>query len=316
MSIGETGFMEEIISVYIPKISMTMLHLFGQLWHFLLIGIIVSSLISVFWSEYKVASFCQRLHNSHGVSFFIAALVGVISPLPTYTTIPLIAALFKVGAPATVLFTFLVSSPLMNPTLFSLTLGAFGYQMAAARLIASLAVGMAAGYSMQLLISRNRFGGFVRNQSGVSELFDRLDKTPMTIKSYISSFFNQFYRLAKFTSKYFFLGIAIAALVKVFIPPGWIIKTLGSHRIISIFIAVAGGVPFYACGGGAIPVMQTLEDLGMDKGAVLAFFISGPATKVSTLVALKTTMTNQTFILYLITVFAGAVFFGFLYSIW
>ena len=286
----------------LAEVAVTMLNLFGQLWYFLLAGIIISSLISVFWPEYKLASFCQKLRSSGGASIFIAALGGVISPLPTYATIPLIVVLLKVGAPVPALFAFLVSSPLMNPTLFSLTLGAFGHQMALGRLIVALVLGIVAGYSIQLLISRKQFRGFICNE-------------PKTIKTSNISFFNQFYHLTKFTSKYFFLGIAIAALVKVLIPASWVINILGQHRA-SIFIAVAGGVPLYTCGGGAIPVMQMLEELGMNKGAILAFFISGPATKVSTLVALKAAMTKETFILYLTTALIGAIFFGFLYSIW
>lgn len=304
------------MKIYLHKIAVAMLDLFAQLWYFLLAGIIISALISTFWPENKLASFCQKLRSLGGVSIFIAALGGVISPVPTYTTIPLFAALFEVGAPVPALFAFLVSSPLMNPTLFSLTLGAFGYEMAVGRLIVSVVLGIAAGYSMQLLISRNQFRGFLRNQSSAIELFERFNKAPKTIKSYTVSFLNQSYSLTKFAGKYFLLGIAIAALVKVLIPASWVINIVGSHRSISIPLAVAGGVPFYACGGGAIPVMQSLGDLGMDKGAILAFFISGPATKISTLVALKAAMTKEAFILYLTVVFAGAILFGFIYSIW
>ena len=120
----------------------------------------------------------------------------------------------------------------------------------------------------------------------------------------------------KFAGKYFLFGIVIAALVKVLIPPGWIIRLLGNNRAAAILIAVAAGVPLYACGGGAIPVLRTLAEAGMDKGAVLAFFISGPATKISTLLALKAVSTRQTFTFYLAVVFAGALCFGFIYSMW
>ncbi|MFC1698603.1 permease [Candidatus Omnitrophota bacterium] len=300
------NFTQDYSSIYLyaNKIVGAMLNLFGQLWYFFLAGIIISALIVVIWPERKLAAFCQKLRTSSGISICLAALGGVISPIPTYATIPLLAALFKVGAPAPVLFTFLVSSPLMNPALFSLTLGAFGYQMAVGRLLVAIVLGIAAGYAMQFLISRNQLTGFIRSESKASGFSDS------------TSFLNQFYRLSKFAGKYLVFGITIAALVKVLIPASWVANLLGDRRSVSIPVAVAGGVPFYACGGAVIPVMQTLGDLGMNKGAILAFFISGPATKVSTLVALKAAMTRKTFILYLATVFTGALLFGFIYSIW
>ncbi|MDD4352748.1 MAG: permease, partial [Candidatus Gracilibacteria bacterium] len=93
-------------------------------------------------------------------------------------------------------------------------------------------------------------------------------------------------------------------------------NVLGHNRIISILSATLGGIPLYVCGGAVIPVLQVLRDSGMDKGAILAFFISGPGTKFSTLVALTQTLTKEAFMLYLTIVFSGAVLFGFVYSAW
>jgi hypothetical protein len=107
-----------------------------------------------------------------------------------------------------------------------------------------------------------------------------------------------------------------AALAKNLIPVGWIAKSFGGNQTLSVLTAVAAGVPLYACGGGTIPVMKTLQDLGLDKGAVLAFFISGPATKLSTIVALNAAVTRRVFFLYLAITLIGATGFGLLYNLW
>jgi uncharacterized membrane protein YraQ (UPF0718 family) len=297
---------------YTHMMAASVWDLFAQLWYFLVAGIVLTTLISLFWRKNEIASFLQRSPRG---SIVTATLVGIVSPMPTYVAIPLIAALFRVGVSPAPLFAFLVSSPLMNPILFSMTAGAFGYEMAVTLTLSAFALGITAGLVTQLLVSRNHFSRFLCNGGSILENVELRDSTKRTFRSYAVEFLNQLYRMTKFVSKYFFLGIIIAAAVKVLVPASWIITTLGSQHSFSVLVAVAAGVPLYACGGGTIPVMQTLQQLGMDKGAILAFFISGPATKLSTLVALKSAVRKEVFLLYLTIGLLGATIFGFAYSI-
>jgi uncharacterized membrane protein YraQ (UPF0718 family) len=298
---------------YTHKVVACMWDLFGQLWYFLVIGVLFTAFISVFWRKDVIAHFLQRSPRG---SIFISTLIGVVSPMPTYVAVPLIAALFRVGVPPAPLFAFLVSSPLMNPILFSLTAGAFGYEMAAALTMSAFILGMTAGLIAQLIGSRLSFSMFLLDGGSLVQSLHRSNLRKRTVKSFGIEFSNQLFRNAKFVSKYFFLGIAVAAAVKVLVPASWIISVLGTQRSFSILVAVAAGVPLYACGGGAIPVMKTLQQLGMNKGAILAFFVSGPATKLSTLVALKAAVRKEVFILYLAIALLGATAFGLAYSMW
>jgi len=298
---------------YTHQVFACMWDLFTQLWYFLVIGVLFTAFISVFWRKDEIAYFLQRSPRG---SIIISTLIGVVSPMPTYVAVPLIAALFRVGVPPAPLFAFLVSSPLMNPILFSLTAGAFGYEMAVALTLCALALGMAAGLIAQLIGSRISFSRFLLDGGSFAQSLHRSDLRKRTIKSFGVEFSNQLFKNSKFVSKYFFLGIGVAAAVKVLVPASWIISILGTQRSFSVLVAVAAGVPLYACGGGAIPVMKTLQELGMNKGAILAFFISGPATKLSTLIALKAAVRKEVFLLYLAIALLGATFLGFAYSFW
>jgi uncharacterized membrane protein YraQ (UPF0718 family) len=302
-----------IAGTYTQKVVLAAWDLFAQLWCFLLVAILLTSLTSLFWRRSAIVSFLER---SPRLSIVTAALVGIVSPMPTYVTIPLIATLFTVGVPAAPLFAFLVASPLMNPILFSLTAGAFGYEMAVARTLSALILGIAAGLIVRYLVPKVRLNDLLCNGGTPAVSMHTEDSGARTLKFYATQFPNSLFRVTKFVSKYFFIGIAVAAAVKVLIPADWIISTLGSHRSISVLAAVAAGVPLYACGGGTIPVMQTLQEMGMDKGAILAFFISGPATKLSTLAALRAAVRKEAFFLYLTIGFLGASLFGFGYSLW
>ena len=64
-------------------------------------------------------------------------------------------------------------------------------------------------------------------------------------------------------------------------------------------MAATIGVPLYACGGGTIPLLiQWLAD-GMSIGSAAAFMITGPATKITNLGAVKIVLGIKRFLLYL-----------------
>ena len=67
-------------------------------------------------------------------------------------------------------------------------------------------------------------------------------------------------------------------------------------------MAATIGVPLYVCGGGTIPlIIQWLQN-GMTYGSAASFMITGPATKITNLGALKIALGRKHFALYLIFV--------------
>ena len=76
-------------------------------------------------------------------------------------------------------------------------------------------------------------------------------------------------------------------------------------------MAATGGVPLYACGGGTIPLLQQWLFDGMSVGSAASFMITGPATKITNLGAVKIIMGTKRFALYL----AFVMLFSFLAGI-
>ena len=75
-------------------------------------------------------------------------------------------------------------------------------------------------------------------------------------------------------------------------------------------MAATIGVPLYACGGGTIPILQEWLWSGMSMGSAAAFMITGPATKITNLGALKIVLGIKRFVLYLVFVMAFAFLSG------
>ena len=72
----------------------------------------------------------------------------------TFAAIPVVGSLITMGVPAAPLIAFMAASPLMNPALFMYTAGIIGLEMAMARLLTALAVGVSAGYAAHYAIGR------------------------------------------------------------------------------------------------------------------------------------------------------------------
>jgi len=115
--------------------------------------------------------------------------------------------------------------------------------------------------------------------------------------------------------KYFSIAIVIAAAIKNLVTTEQVNWILGNGSFMSVVFAAGAGIPLYSCGGAAIPVLYQLSEMGMTKGAVLAFFISGPSTRISNLVILSSVFNFRILSLYLGIVLVGAVVIGVVYNI-
>jgi uncharacterized membrane protein YraQ (UPF0718 family) len=120
----------------------------------------------------------------------------------------------------------------------------------------------------------------------------------------------EFYRCLRYLSKPLFISLAVASAVQVLVSEKLIFEILGNRAALSIPIAILLGIPFYNCGGAAIPLIEKFQDLGMGQGAVLAFFIAGPATKLHTLYVFKASFGLKIFFLYACVTLGGACVLG------
>ena len=80
-------------------------------------------------------------------------------------------------------------------------------------------------------------------------------------------------------------------------------------------MAATIGVPLYACGGGTIPLLRAWLVSGMSMGCAAAFMITGPATKITNLGALKIVLGFKRFVLYIVFVMAFSLLTGFVVNL-
>lgn len=277
-----------------------------QIFPYWLLGMVLGSAISVLGKE-KLNSCFRRLGNRRLGLFGIvpACALGIASPLCMYGTIPIAASFSRTGMREDWLAAFMTASVLLNPQLMIYS-AALGYKALGVRILSCFLCGAAAGLLVYFFFGRAgrkehpQSAGFFRF-SGFGEPENR-DTDP----SLVLRLFKNFGRNIRATGPWFLLGILLAAAFQRYVPAEEFAALFGKNEGFGLLMAATIGVPLYACGGGTIPLLQQWLASGMSLGSAAAFMITGPATKITNLGAVKIVLGMKHFLLYLafIMVFA------------
>ncbi|MFH1570080.1 MAG: permease [Gemmatimonadota bacterium] len=291
--------------------------LFVNLWYYMLLGPAVGVLIARLITHRSVHA---ALDGRGMLAAALAALTGLASPACTFASIPVVAGLLSSGFPTVPLIAFLVAAPLMNPSLFVITWGVMGAPMALARAVSAFLLAMVAAWIAQLLVRR-----------GWADLSARPPAELASVRGFrapscgvpagggggwgaLRELASDFLHMSRFVFVYFVLSLLVASALQVFVPSSMVAGVMGGRRMESAVIGGLLGVPFYVCGGGAVATVAVLMSLNMGPGAALAFFLTGPATKVSTLFSLFAVMRRSVIVLYLGVTLIGGTLLGTAYG--
>lgn len=272
---------------------------FGQIFRYWVLGMVLGSLISVFAKDHIHNAFRSLQGKRLGILGIIAAsALGIASPLCMYGTIPLAASFSRGGIKDDWLTAFMMSSILLNPQLIIYS-AALGQTVLAIRIVSCFLCGIFAGLLVRFLYRDKAFFRF----DGFQEPASR-DTDP----NILLRFLKNLGRNIKATGPYFLIGIALSALFQRYVPTEWVSSLFGTNEGFGVLMAATIGVPLYACGGGTIPLLQQWLSDGMSLGSAAAFMITGPATKITNLGAVKIILGIRHFVLYL----AFVILFAFL----
>lgn len=289
--------------IYISYYFMVQLR---QIFVYWVAGMVIGSLVSVFAKNAIHSLFGGLKDKKMGIWGVIpASLLGTLSPLCMYGTIPIAASFSRQGMRDDWLAAFMMSSILLNPQLM-LYSTALGGQALAVRLVTCIFCGILAGLLVHFLWGKKeffRFDGFAPGPGRDTDpdLFLR--------------FFKNLGRNVRATGPYFLIGVLLSALFQRYVPADAFASLFGENEGFGLLLAATIGVPLYACGGGTIPLLQQWLASGMSMGAVASFMITGPATKITNLGALKIVLGFRHFFLYLIYVMLFSMVSGFIVNL-
>ncbi len=273
---------------------------FSQIFIYWAIGIVIGSIISVFAKD-KIHKFFLYIEKKNlGIlGIFIASLLGILSPLCMYGTIPIAAVFSKKGMKDDMLASFMMSGVLLNPQLLIHT-SALGVKMMLIRLNSCILMGFIAGLLIRIFYKKKSFFRF-----------DKLEKPHNhdTDPNILMRLLKNIGRNIKATGPYFLAGIVLSVLFQMYVP-GSLVENMFGNNGFGVLMAATIGVPLYVCGGGTIPLLQEWLSKGMSLGAATSFMITGPSTKITNLGALKIVLGMKNFVIYLLYVMISSLIVG------
>lgn len=290
-----------------------------QIFWYWVFGIVLGSCISVFAknSIHRAAEFLgKRLPGIAGLA--VASALGIASPLCMYGTVPICAAFSRKGFKDDFLAAFMMSSVLLNPQLI-LYSAALGLPLLVVRIASCFLCGLCAGFLVRLFFCRRIPSGGACLNDTKKTYFDfssfaapeNRDTEPNTVLRLLKNIA----RNVRATGPMFLLGIALSAVFQRYVPSDAIARLFGKNEGFGVLMAATVGVPLYVCGGGTIPLLQQWLASGMSAGSAAAFMITGPATKITNLGALKTALGIRNFALYLVFVAVFSLASGFVVNV-
>ena len=277
-----------------------------QIFRYWVLGMMIGSAVSVFAKEQIHRSLSSLQKTGLGLFGIIAAsALGIASPLCMYGTIPIAASFSKGGMKDDWLAAFMMSSILLNPQLIVYS-AALGNAVLMVRILSCFTCGAAAGLLLHIFFKDRPFFDF----NGFEEPESR-DTDPNLILRYLKNL----WRNVKATGIYFLFGIFLSALFQRYVPADFITSLFGGNEAFGVLMAAAIGVPLYACGGGTIPLLQQWLFDGMSVGSAVSFMLTGPATKITNLGALKIVLGAEHFLMYLAFIMVFSFVTGLLVNI-
>ena len=298
--------MAELIKTEILYIRYYFCVQLNQIFWYWVIGMVIGSVISVFFKD-KIHDLMRGMKSdgSSIIGIILASVLGVASPLCMYGTIPIAASFSKGGVKDEWLASFMMSSILLNPQLIVYS-AALGTKVLLIRMISCFLCGIVAGLMIKIFFKKDRFFTFnsfdePKNKDTDPNVFIRL------LKNIVRNF--------KATGAYFLVGVLLSAVFQRYVPQEAVTAFFGGNEAWGVLIASTIGVPLYVCGGGTIPILKLWLANGMSLGSAAAFMLTGPATKITNLGALKAVLGMKNFILYWVFVIAFSCISGILINL-
>ena len=279
-----------------------------QIFSYWVLGMVIGSAVSVFLKDWLHNIFRSLGDKKLGIlGIPVASALGVASPLCMYGTIPIAASFSKSGIKDDWLAAFMMSSILLNPQLIIYS-AALGQTALIVRIVSCFlgGGGTVAGLLIRLFYKGKAFFNF-----GSFEEPRSRDTDPNLLLRYLKNL----WRNIKATGLYFLIGIMLSAAFQRYVPTDIMTGIFGGNEAWGVLMAATIGVPLYACGGGTIPLLQQWLWDGMSMGSVAAFMITGPATKITNLGAVKIVLGIKKFILYIVYIMLFALITGMITNI-
>ncbi len=246
------------------------------------------------------------------IGYPIAALLGVLTPFCSCSSVPLFIGFVSAGIPLGVTFSFLIAGPMVGPVGLGLLYGLVGWQVATIYLVFGFSIAMVAGWVMGRMKLERYLQDWVREMNASPPV--ELPQEQMTLVDRLKTGVEQVREIVSKVWIWVVIGISIGALIHGYVPESMMLQIMGGEAWWSVPAAVVVGVPMYTNAAGVIPIVEALLGKGAALGTTLAFMMSVIALSLPEMIILKQVLTLRLIGIFIAVVASGILATGYLFN--
>lgn len=273
-------------------------------WICLLFAFTLAGLISELAPKQVIT---KHMRSKNFSSYLIASLLAAPFTVCSCTMVPLFAGILYAGSGIGPAITFLLMAPAANIMTILLTGEILSWNIALARIIASLISAIAIG----VIISKTPWGIAIEKEGKkkVSAGTIEIVNPPLDERLYSGLKFSGF--LAKKILPYLLLGVVAVSYLVAYLPESAVAKYLtGTFGV--ILASIIGG-PLYTPTLVEVVLTRGLMDLGMSNAAALSFLMGQPYD-IPNMIAASRIVRWKVVLTYAAFALAFSIAFGIIYG--
>jgi uncharacterized membrane protein YraQ (UPF0718 family) len=242
----------------------------------------------------KPSLFLKFLSNRHSAPIF-TALLGAVAPMCSCSMLPFANFINGYSKGYGPVLAFLITAPTLSPVILLLTYGLFGLDVSIYRFMGSLAYALLVAFAVEYFFKKPPTLQMKMrdNSSKRSALLEGLrEQLPVV--------------------KYLLIGIAIASLIKTFVPTSLtasLSKTPLAYPLISLV-----AVPIYVCSGEDVVLGRAMVDVGFTTGQAITFMLGSSGVCMPTIFALFSLLPKKVVFAYSAGWFIFSILTGLIYD--
>lgn len=246
-----------------------------------------------------------------GLDYLLAALLGVVTPFCSCSSIPLFIGFLGAGIPLGVTFAFLISSPLVNEASLYLFPAMFGWRVTIVYNLLGMGIAIIGGMLIQKLGVEKYVKPELLKFKSRRTVEAEYGGNALSIQEQLVYFWSDGMTITKTVFPYVILGVAIGALVHGFVPSTFVELYLSSRAWWSVPLATLLGAPLYANSVSVIPVMEALVGKGVPLGTALSFMTAIVTISIPESMILKKVMRWQLLAIFFGITIVGIIIMGY-----
>lgn len=251
----------------------------------------------------------------YGFDYLVAALLGVVTPFCSCSSIPLFIGFVSAGIPLGVTFAFLIASPLVNEASLFIFPAIFGLKITLAYNLLGIALSVLAGMMIQKLrVEGSVNPDFVKFKTRSEAVKENNDQAVPLVKKLII-WWQDGMRISKSVFPYVLAGVALGSLIHGFVPKDFVESYLATKQWWAVPLATLIGIPLYANSVSVIPVIEALAGKGVPLGTSLAFMTATVTLSIPGLLILKKAMAWKLLAIFIIVTTISIMIIGYFFNL-